>query len=460
MVNNNSLKNEILFRLVIPLIFFVIVDAVLSYFVTLHYVDEAYDRWLQDSARSLTQDIKLQQGKVVVELPPAALAIFNWDEQDRTYFKIISTEQELLAGDSQVPEPLSPTTDWSQPVYFYDTLYGEPVRVISMLVAVNGTTERLFVHVAETLNKRRGMMTDILLADLLPQIVFVFVTGIYLLSGLKRGLQPLHLLARQIAQRSANDLSPIPDTHVFLEVRALTDTINGLLTQLTQAIATQQRFIANAAHQLRTPLAGLKLQAERAMRETDVTAMQPALAQIQNSADRMSHLTSQLLVLARSEPLSGDHESHPVDLCGLVRQTCMDWVPKALQRGMEISFESGTHPAYVNGNDILLRELLANLLDNAIAYGYERGAVTVTLKRQPKLCLTVTDNGPGIAETELDKVPERFYRIPGSSGNGCGLGLAIVKEIAELHQARFRLERASRSGGVRASVTFDGGYSV
>ena len=155
MHKNRSLKTEMLFRLVIPLIFFVIIDAVLSYFVTLHYVDQAYDRWLLDSARSLTQEIKVQEGKVFVELPAAALAIFKWDEQDKTYFKITSSEQELLAGDNLVPEPLNPETDWSHPVYFNDTIYGESVRVVSMLIALDKTPKRIFVHVAETMNKRR-----------------------------------------------------------------------------------------------------------------------------------------------------------------------------------------------------------------------------------------------------------------------------------------------------------------
>ncbi|MDD2723577.1 MAG: sensor histidine kinase N-terminal domain-containing protein [Methylovulum sp.] len=450
MHKTKSLKTEILSRLVIPLIFFVMVDAVLSYFVTVHYVDQAYDRWLLDSARSLIQEIKVRQNKVVVDLPQEALEIFKWDEQDKTYFKIISSGQEMLAGDAQVPEPLSVATDWSLPVYIDESMYGEPVRVISMRASPSGTQEQVFIHVAETLNKRRAMMTDILLADLIPQIVFVVLTGIYLLSGLKRGLHPLHTLAQHIAGRSSRDLSPIPESHVFLEVRTLTDTINDVLEQLTLAIATQQRFIANAAHQLRTPLAGLKLQAERALREQDIAAMQPALMQVQSSADRMSHLTAQLLVLARSEPIGGEYELSPVDLCALAKKTCIDWVPKALQRDMDISFESSEETLWVQGDEVLLRELLVNLLDNAVAYG--QGQITVSLQREPEPGLTVKDEGPGIPDTEIAKVFERFYRIPGSPGNGCGLGLAIVKEIAELHNAQLKLAGA---GGTSVQLLFN-----
>lgn len=454
MTKKRSLKTEILFRLAVPLIFFISIESVLSYFVTLHHVDVAYDRWLLDSARSLTQEIKASKGKVFVELPPAALEIFKWDESDKTYFKIISEEQGILAGDKFVPEPFDLETDWMRPVYFDDGMYGEPVRVVSMLIRPEHSSEKVFVHVAETLNKRRNMMMDILLADLVPQMVLVLLAGIYLVAGVKRGLQPLHTLADEIAQRSSRDLRPIPEQHVFLEVRALTDTINDLLERLGSAIASQQRFIANAAHQLRTPLAGLKLQVERAQREQDLSAMKPALMQIQGCADRMSHLTTQLLILARSEPIDGEYELRPVDLCKLAKETCMDWVPKALQRHMELSFEGSKRALYVRGDDVLLRELLANLLDNAICYGHDQGKIMVKVESYPSPRLSVEDDGSGIAELELDKVFERFYRIPGSPGDGCGLGLAIVKEIADLHKAQIELSRASAAGGTRVDLVF------
>ncbi|MDP1664704.1 MAG: sensor histidine kinase N-terminal domain-containing protein [Methylobacter sp.] len=454
MNKQRSLKTEILLRLAIPLIFFISIESVLSYFVTLHHVNVAYDRWLLDSARSLTQEIKVHKGEVVVELPPAALEIFKWDESDKTYFKIISEQKGMITGDKFVPEPFDVETDWTRPVYFNDEMYGEPVRVVSMLIAPEHTTEKVFVHVAETLNKRRNMMLDILLADLVPQMALVFLAGIYLVAGVKRGLQPLHVLADEIAQRSSRDLRPIPEQHVFLEVRALTNTINDLLARLELAIATQQRFIANAAHQLRTPLAGLKLQVERAQREQDLPAMKPALMHIQGCADRMSHLTTQLLILARSEPIDGDYELRPVDLCKLARETCMDWVPKALQRHMELSFEGSKQALYVRGDEVLLRELLANLLDNAICYGHDQGNIVVKVESQPSPCLIVEDDGPGIPELETGKVFERFYRIPGSPGDGCGLGLAIVNEIADLHKARLELNRASATGGTRINLIF------
>lgn len=454
MAKIRSLKTEILFRLIIPLICFVAVESVLSYFVTLHYVNETYDRWLLDSTRSLTQAIKVKDGKIQVELPPAALEIFKWDEFDKTFFKIISSEQGMIFGDSFVPESFDPNVDWLRPVFFEDEIRGEPVRVVSMLVASDEIPEKIFVYVAETMNKRRYMMIDILLADLIPQIILTLFIGIYLLGGLKRGLKPLHTLTDEIAQRSPRDLSPIAETHVFPEVRALTDTINDLLARLSAAIAAQQRFVANAAHQLRTPLAGLKLQAERALREQDLSAMKPALQQMQNSADRASHTITQLLVLAKSGPIDGMSELKPVNLDALVREVCMDFAPKALQQEIELGFEGPKQAVCVKGDEVLLRELLSNLLDNAIVYGKKHGNIAVKLKHSPSPCLIVEDDGPGIPDLEQDKIFERFYRIPGSSGNGCGLGLAIVKEIAGLHKARLELSRVNAAGGTRITVVF------
>jgi two-component system, OmpR family, sensor histidine kinase TctE len=282
----------------------------------------------------------------------------------------------------------------------------------------------------------------------------VLLTSLYLLSGLRRGLQPLHSLAQHIQQRDQRDLRQIPDSHVFLEVQTLTDTINDLFQDYTQAIAMQQQFIADAAHQLRTPLAGLKLQAERALREQDISAMQPALLHIQHCADRLSHLTTQLLMLAKSEPLSGSYQFVSVNLTELSRDTTREFVPKALQRDMELSFVSPKSAIYVQGNAILLGELLSNLLDNAIAYGREHGTIQVTLEALPTPRLQVEDDGAGIAEAELTKVCERFYRVAGSRGDGCGLGLAIVKEIAVLHHARLELSRVSADGGTRVRVLF------
>ncbi len=446
-----SLKITIVLRLIIPVMVFIVIETALSYFVTLHYVNSAYDRWLLDSAHSLSQEVKIVDNAVSINLPATALEIFKWDDVDTTFFKIITENQRILAGDRFVPEPSAPPKK-QQPVFFNATLHDEAIRVVSMQVPGN-MPENVFIHVSETLNKRRDMMIDILLADLIPQLLLTLLISIYIFRGVNRGLAPLHKLTGEIAQRSSRDLSPISETHVFAEVRTLTDTINQLLARLSAAITAQQRFIANAAHQLRTPLAGLKLQADRAQREDNIQNMRPALSQIQNSADRVSHMVTQLLVLARSSPIEGSHPFEPVDLRSLTRDSCIEWVPKALHKDIELSFEAPPQALFIEGNKVLLTELLNNLLDNAITYGIKHGTILVQLSAGPIPCLSVEDDGPGISETEYDKIFERFYRIPGSPGNGCGLGLAIVREIAELHQAKLIFGH-SALGGMRITLQF------
>jgi len=453
MPKRKSLRKTILQRLLFPLIVFISFETILSYYVTLHYVNETYDRWLLDSASSLAQEIKVRQAKVLVELPNSAMEIVRWDERDKTFFKIFSETKGLLAGDSVVPEPNAPS-DFSKPVFFTAEIDREPVRVVVLRVERADIEDTFYVHVAETLKKRHNMMTDILLADLLPQIAMVLFVSGFLLTGLSKGLLPLKVLADEIAKRSSHDLSPIADTNVLIEVKSLTDTINGLLTQLSTAIDGQQRFVANAAHQLRTPLAGFSLQVERALREENMAGVKPALIQMRKSAERLTHTVNQLLVLARTEPVAGTNDFQNLDLCELVRNTCMEWASKASAKDMELGFESSAETIMVQGDETLLTEMLGNLLDNAINYGHSHGHISVELKHDPQPVVIIEDDGPGIPQHEIDKIFDRFYRIPGSSGNGCGLGLAIVKEIASLHEIELELSRATRSSGTRIRLSF------
>ncbi|MCQ8104885.1 sensor histidine kinase N-terminal domain-containing protein [Methylomonas sp. SURF-2] len=453
MPKSKSLRKAILQRLLVPLILFISCETVLSYYVTLHYVNETYDRWLLDSASSLAQEIKIRDAKVLVELSESALEIVRWDERDKTFFKIFSESKGLLAGDSFVPEPKA-DLDFAGPVFFSADIDREPVRVVVLRVQRADIQDTFYVHVAETLKKRHTMMMDILLADLIPQLAMVLFASGFLLSGLSRGLKPLKVLADEISKRSPHDLSLIADTNVVIEVKALTDTINGLLTQLSAAIEGQQRFVANAAHQLRTPLAGFSLQVERALREEHMADIKPALIQMRKSAERLSHTVNQLLVLARAEPVDGINHFQTLNLCELVRNNCMEWASKAAARQMELGFESARENISIEGDETLLGEMLNNLLDNAIAYGGPMGRIAVEVKPHPYPTVIIEDDGPGIPEQEIEKVFERFHRVPGSVGNGCGLGLAIVKEIANLHGIKLELSHVSQTSGTRVILTF------
>lgn len=454
MSNTQSLRAQLLIRLAVPLAFFIALDVGVSYVVTLYYTNLTFDRWLLDSARSLAQEVKVQKDKTSFELPATALEVFRWDDVDRTFFRIESERSGFIAGDMSVPSPPRQAFARKQPVFFDGLIDGDNARVVSMWVRSTEADEDVLVQVAETVQKRRGMMAEILLADLLPQFALGFIAVFHLGIGIRRGLHPLNDLAREIAQRSPRDLTPIPDTLVPLEVRVLTHTINDLLRRLSSSIAAQQRFIANAAHQLRTPLAGLKLQVERALLETDIAAMRPALQLVKNATNRVSHLNSQLLVLARAEPTDVDPRFAPVNLEALASDICAEWVPRALVRKMELGFSGPSAPVVVQGNETLLRELLNNLLDNAICYGREHGEIAVSIDSTPHPRLTVEDDGPGIPASEYERIFERFYRIPGSVGEGCGLGLAIVREIAELHGAHLKLRETGSGQGVCVEIHF------
>ncbi|OQW72287.1 MAG: sensor histidine kinase [Proteobacteria bacterium ST_bin11] len=451
-----SLRAQLLSRLTLPLLIVVILDASVSYFVALHYADQAYDSWLLDSAKSLTQEVKAHKDKVTFELPPIAVEVFRWDAMDKTFFKVESEAAGFIAGDKGLPSPVLATMASDEPFFSDGEILGQKVRIVSVLTApTTDDSDDVLISVAETLNKRRGMMNEILLAVVLPQLLLVLITGFHIWTGINRGLSPLNDLAKLIAQRSARDLNPISDAGVPLEVRSLTHTINALLDRLGANLKTQQRFIENAAHQLRTPLAGLKVQAERALMADNLESMRPALAHIKNSADRVAHLSTQLLVLARSESVSQTaHELKSLDLITLSRACCMDWVPKALERNIELGLDAPTTPVGIAGDETLLRELLSNLLDNAIAYGNPDGHISVQIEPGLEPRLIVEDDGSGIQANEADRIFERFYRIPGSRGEGCGLGLAIVKEIADLHSARIEVGSGPRGRGTRIEISF------
>ena len=451
---SKSLKNTIIIRLLVPVFCFLLIETALSYWVTLYYVDKTYDRWLLNSAHSLEQEITITNQKISVELSANALEVFSWNDLDKTYFKIVAEKQGELASDPALSELKFAELNGPEPVFFNTLIYEEPVRVVSVRVKNQAIAEKVTIYVAETLHKRQEMMIDILLADLIPQLLLTVLISLYLFKNIKIILLPFRKLADQIAQRSPHDLSPMVDVRVFTEVRTLTDTINQLFSRLASAIATQQRFIANAAHQLRTPLAGLKLQAEVAQREKNLDAMQSSLRKMQNSADRVSHLINQLLILARSEPIEGSQSLKRLDLHRLVRDVCMEWVPKALEKKLDLSFDGPNQPVWIKGDAVLLKELLSNLIDNAISYGRVNGNIFVSLIYDDHLCLLVEDDGDGIPEAEQDQIFERFYRIQGSPGDGCGLGLAIVKEIADLHQAKIQISNRLDGKGTVIKVTF------
>ena len=453
---NASLREQLLVRLLAPVLLVTVISAVISYYYAFNFATLAYDYSLYDSALDISRQARVVKGQVRVELPQAALDMLESDKHDSVYYMVKDAQGRFVTGYGGLPEPVTGPAA-GKPVY-YDGDYGEnPVRVAALSIAIAGLPpeqEHILIVVAETLNKRRTLASEILLGMLLPEILLVGLIGFLIWRGVARGLRPLVDLQTEIANRSYRDLGPLPVQNAPGVVRALVKAMNDLLARLAAALSSQQRFIADAAHQLRTPLAGLRMQTELALRQNDPEEVRRTLHQIDTATARTTHLVNQLLSLARAEPDANRiNAPEALDLAGLARATTTDWVPRALVRNIDLGFD-GVATAMVDGDRVLLTEMLGNLLDNAIRYTQPGGQVTVRVDRSGTgIQLSVEDNGPGIPHDERERVFERFHRLLGNGADGCGLGLAIVREIAHSHGATVRLEPGA-GGGTRVSAEF------
>jgi two-component system sensor histidine kinase TctE len=331
----------------------------------------------------------------------------------------------------------------------YDAvLGGDPVRVAQLV------GRGVVVRVAETKEQRLALAREFLLSVLLPQILLILIAGVVVWNGVVRGLAPLERLQRALGTRSHVDRGPVSAEGVPAEVRPLVSSINELLARLDHALTLQARFIADAAHQLKTPIAALRTQLDVALREQDPRRLREAVEASYPGLERLQRLASQLLSLARNEPeAAGAVRLAPVDLNGLGLEVATNWVPEALKRGIDLGFEAADVPAVVRGDAARLRELVDNLLDNAVRYTRDGGRITVRVLAGPP-ALEVNDDGPSIPPQERERVFERFHRLLGTSRDGSGLGLAIAREIARLHGASIALRDDADGVGNTFTVAF------
>ena len=312
------------------------------------------------------------------------------------------------------------------------------------------------VVVAETTVKRARMAREILLSNVLPEALIALATVLIVWFGVKRGLAPLARLSEEIKERSPADLHALDEGKAPEETRPLIAALNGLLGELAAANRSQQRFLANAAHQLRTPLAGLQAHTELALSLPLPDECRTQVEQVHQATIRTARLANQLLALARAEPGGHTEPQGMVDVKAVVEGVADEWVHRALQRDLDLGFD--LQPAIVRGDAFLLREALANLLHNAIEYSPRSARITVrTGRRNGKPFLEVDDEGPGIPVSERERVLDRFYRVPGTPGTGSGLGLAIVREIASGHGATIAIGDGAGVRGTRVALTFPHG---
>lgn len=451
-----TLRRQLLTWVSIPILSLWFVSAYTDYGIATRFVNTAYDRTLLEDALDIGRQIKVLRGRIYVDLPEVALQMLRSRETGQLYYLVTGPEHEYVSGEPDLKPP--PLLLSEQTRYYNDQYRGMAVRVAVVRFPIEAEEVRGYVtvQVAEPLPARATLLHEVLLRIALPQIILGIIAMFVLWFALGRGLAPLRGLREALEQRSHLDLSPLPTTQAPQEVRPLIGAMNGLMQRLGSALTSQQRFIADAAHQLRTPIAGLRTQTQLALRQTTPDEMKAALEQLEISTERLTRLVNQLLSLARAEP-SADRlqAAEQVDLQVLARTLAAEWVPRAIARHIDLGYEGPDSACAVEGDPVLLREMLTNLIDNAVRYTQEGGHITVRLSKGEKtVALVVEDDGPGIPEAERELVLERFYRVLGTGTEGCGLGLAIVREIAVRHGARISLLPGAGGRGTAVRVEF------
>lgn len=458
---NRSLRRRLVISLLIPLL---VVSSLMLLEVRSNAVNstnQAFDRALLSSALAIADRVVLIGGKIEVDVPYVALEMLTSAAEDRVFYQVSTAQGEFITGYEDlppVPEKFLPLRE--EPV-FYDAVYnGETVRIgaLSRYVASVRKATRFHVLVAETMGTRTRLSEDILASAAARQILLIVIAAMIVWFGIGQGLKPLARLEEALNRRSPSDLRPILHD-VPIEVRHLVGAINQLFGRLENSLKTMQRFTADAAHQLRTPLAALRTQAELGQREKDPEKIHQIMDTIAASTRQTSHLANQLLASARAAPegLAG-RPFDKIDLCEITRAVTGSKVPVAIERGIDLGYEGITDPAWIMGDATLIEELLKNLVHNALTYCPSGSAVTVRLElntAKNKVTLTVEDNGPGIPVEHRKDVFKRFYRINDAGyDEGCGLGLSIVKEIAARHETKVKLTQPKEHSGCIFSISF------
>jgi two-component system, OmpR family, sensor histidine kinase TctE len=442
-----TLRGQLLRWLLIPLSLLLLVDAAGSYVLATRLAARVYDAEILEIARELALHVHAQGAGAVFDLEADAERTLLLDQVDTIHYEVRDAAGARIAGDTTLPPaPGGPGFRDAQ-------LDDEPVRIARLVAAVDG--KPVEVDVASTERKRSALAREIVGEVIVPQLLLILVAGALVYLGVTRGLAPLATLRAAIAARSHRDLSPVVVPRVPGEVQPLVAAINDLMARLDEVLGLQSRFVADAAHELRTPVAGMKAHIELALREEDPQELKRSLAHVYVGVERMSHLVAQLLSLARNEPIAVRKlEAAPVDLARLAFDVTGEWVAQAWRRRIDLGFEGARDAVMVEGDARRLTELLNNLVDNAIRYSRDGGRVTVRVGSAPTPRVSISDDGPTIPVPERERVFERFHRMLGTRADGSGLGLAIVREIATLHGATIALDDDVDGVGNTFTVAF------
>lgn len=452
----HSLRGLLLRRLWLPLLVLLLCSAVGSFALARFYAGQVYDRWLLDSAMSLSELVTVQDGRASIEITPAVSRMFSWDTADEVHGEVVDAEGGRLYGDlpEALPRPAIAAGNDDDAIYYDARVRGQPVRMVEVVVSA-GPGHDIRLRVAETLRKRHRLERKLLLTSVPFQAAILALAAWLAWSGTGAAARHANLVARKLASPRPDPLAPLdPAQEAPRELWPAVEAYNALLQRLDAMQDAQRRFVSNAAHQLRTPLAAMQVELESSLRQHDPQAQQLAPSGTLAGLARLQHLVNQLLMLSRSEDPHGSAlPLQPVDLAALARGVVERYADRALAAGVDLGYEGPDDGVQVQGDPQLLREALGNLLDNALRYGAVPGVITLGVRQEAEgVQAWVDDDGAGIAEAERTRVTERFYRAS-SEGDGCGLGLAIVAEIAQRHGAILMIDTAP-IGGARVGLRF------
>lgn len=444
-----SLRHQLVNWLFTPLFLLLLFSTVTGYMAAVTLSNKPYDLVLLERARLLASRYSL-----LPERDAAALARLFPESEGDFRFSLHDESGRKIVARGRLPSPRPADFQQTAP-QLRDTQYqGRKLRLVTLQVSL-GTGETVLVQAAEPVDARLSLGRSILGNIVIPQFMFIVIAGVAVWIGLKRGFEPLERLRREVAGRQRSDLRPLDENRAPGEIRPLILEVNAHIERLKAMMDGQRRFVADAAHQLRTPFAGLKSQAELAKREPVAEPVRESLERICDGAQRCSHLVNQLLTLARNEPEA--RLNAPMDLLDLHRvaqEITAHWVPEALRKNIDLGFEGVDSQLPVKGHEAGLRDLIDNLIDNAIRYTPAGGHITVRVGYGDSAWLEVEDDGPGIPPEERERVFERFHRIAGTGQPGSGLGLAIVQEVASRHGARVVIGEGQGGRGALFTVRF------
>ncbi|WP_177218968.1 sensor histidine kinase [Polaromonas sp. OV174] len=457
----NSLRLQLLGWLLLPLGLLLLVNAFFSHRTAELTANRAYDSLLIASADTIADQVSLKGGKLSVDLPYVALQLLETDLQERVFYRVVAPDGSTLTGYDDLPmPPKKPRGVGADAQVHYSTQYrGETIYLVAIYKQVYGleTTDPVIILVAETGESRQALSREILIADLERQAVLILASALLVWFGLGWGLKPLMALRDNLLKRSPWDLSPLDPSPVQTEIQPLIAALNQHTARIEKLIEGRQRFIADASHQLRTPLSELRTQVEYTLRQNRAELSHETLRTLQGWIDGQTRLIGQLLMLARSEPEAMQGQpGAKADLAELAREAALEYIAAARRKTIDLSFDGPEQGVFMTGNTLLLHELVANLLDNAIRYTPAHGAITVrAMQDGTSAVLEVEDNGPGIAPAEREKVFERFYRAGQRDTQGSGLGLSIVRDICASHGARIALlDPLEGDQGLRVQICF------